>query len=336
MSELFKTLNNIPVDFDDYQETKLTDLEKKQIKKRVTKKLKTRKPGSTKRMIAVAAVLAVLAFGFVGIAHNPSAVANIPLIGASLEKYIDSSRKSLEDYKVVIGKTVEDKGIEIGLNEVMLDNGRLVISSTFRSSTVDLERVSMSPTVYINGKKVLIGMHGSMKKIDDSTCISYKSVDLEGINIDKVLNIKISYNDMYYTDTGKPVGGNWDSFEFAVSGEKLMTETRTVKINKKLVFADGQEITVRDLVISPFSTTLNYSSVNGQEHISFEIEDQNGNRLRPNRARVLSKNSYNRFEEKSMENAAKLTIIPVRMNVKSGTFEAFEDKAFEVKIDTRD
>lgn len=93
---------------------------------------------------------------------------------------------------------------------------------------------------------------------------------------------------------------------------------------------------VRDLVISPFSTTLNYSSVNGKERISFEIEDQDGYRQQPNSAHVLSKNSYNRFEEKSLANATRLTITPVRFMLETGTYEAFPDKAFEVIIPRND
>lgn len=123
---------------------------------------------------------------------------------------------------------------------------------------------------------------------------------------------------MFYTDTGKRVRGHWDDFEFAATGKRLMAETRTIVINKKLVFDDGQQITVRDLVISPFSTTLNYSSVNGKERISFEIEDQDGYRQQPNSAHVLSKNSYNRFEEKSLANATRLTITPVRFMLETG------------------
>jgi len=336
MKELFESLNNVVMDLDDYEGAELTNLEKKQMKRRLAKKLKNKKPARAKHMITAAAVLALFSFGFVGIADNPSVLANIPLIGAALEEYIDSSHSSLDDYKVVIGKTVEDNGIEIKLNEVLLDNGRVVISSTFRSSTVELEKVSMTPTLYINGEKILIGSHGVMKRVDESTCISCLSLDLENINIDDMLKIKISYNDMFYTDTGKRVRGNWDDFEFAATGQRLMTKLRTIEINQKMFFEDGQEITVKDLVISPFSTTLNYSSVNGKEHISFEIEDQDGNWQQPNRAPVLSEDSYNRFEQKSLEDASRLTITPVRLILETGTYEAFPDKAFEVIIDTQD
>jgi len=66
-----------------------------------------------RQVVAAAAVLALLSFGFAGVARHPSVLSNIPLIGAALEEYIDSSKPDLKDYKVVIGQTVEDKGIEI-------------------------------------------------------------------------------------------------------------------------------------------------------------------------------------------------------------------------------
>lgn len=332
MSKLFESLNNTTIDFNDYETTELTDLEKSQIRKRISMKLKNKKPTRPKQIIAAAAVLALFSFGFAGIFYNPSVMANIPLIGAALEEYIDSNRPTLQDYKVVIGQTVGDNGIEIKLNEVLLDNGRIIISSTFGSSTVDLDKISMTPTVYINSKKIHTGSHGSIERVDDSTCISCVSVDLENINIKEMLNIKISFNDdMYYTDTGKKVKGNWDDFQFAATGQRLMSETKTIAINKKLEFDDGQEITVKDMNISPFSTLLNYSSVNGKDDISFQIEDQDGNRQLPNSSLVLSENSYNRFDEKSLENATELTIIPVRFILETGAYEPFPDKAFEVK-----
>lgn len=334
MKELFKSLNNVSIDCDDYDAGELTELEKQQMKKRIAQKLKNNKPGIARGVIAAAAVLALLSFGFAGVAQNPSVLANIPLIGAALEEYIDSSKPNLEDYKVVIGQTVEDKGIEIRLNEVLLDNGRLVVSSTFSSAIVDCERLGGTPIVYINGKKVLIGSTGSAKRIDDTTVITYTSVDLEDIKIDKVLNIKISYNDMIYTDTGKKVKGDWEPFEFTATGEKLMAETRTIVINQKLAFPDGQEITVTDMVISPFSTMLNYSCAGGTEYISFEIEDQNGYRQKPNRARTLSTNSYNRFDQKSLADATRVTVTPMSLILKTGTFETYPDKAFEVILNT--
>ena len=82
------------------------------MKKRIARKLKDNKPGIARRVVAAAAVLALLSFGFAGVAQNPSVLANIPLIGAALEEYVDFSKPDLEDYKVVIGKTVEDKGKE--------------------------------------------------------------------------------------------------------------------------------------------------------------------------------------------------------------------------------
>ncbi len=105
--------------------------------------------------------------------------------------------------------------------------------------------------------------------------------------MDEVLKIKTSYDDIFYADTGKPIHGNWDDSEFTATDTKLMAETKTSAINKQLSFDDGQEIVVKNIIISPFSTRLNYSSINGSDHISFDIEDQDGNKLHANRAHVL-------------------------------------------------
>ena len=58
-------------------------------------------------------------------------LADIPIIGNALEKFVYSQEGSLSDYKTVIGDSVKDNGVKVTLNEIILDEGQLLISSTF-------------------------------------------------------------------------------------------------------------------------------------------------------------------------------------------------------------
>ena len=56
MNELFKSLNNVTIDCDDYDANELTELEKRQMKKRIARRLKNNKPGVARRVVAAAAL----------------------------------------------------------------------------------------------------------------------------------------------------------------------------------------------------------------------------------------------------------------------------------------
>ena len=83
MKELFKSLNNVSIDCDDYDAGELTELEKQQMKKRIAQKLKI-KPGIARRVIAAAAVLALLSFGFALQAIPMELGPRLPLEDASM------------------------------------------------------------------------------------------------------------------------------------------------------------------------------------------------------------------------------------------------------------
>eukprot|EP00831_Metopus_contortus_P012535 TRINITY_DN15040_c0_g1_i5.p1 TRINITY_DN15040_c0_g1~~TRINITY_DN15040_c0_g1_i5.p1 ORF type:complete len:138 (-),score=32.45 TRINITY_DN15040_c0_g1_i5:78-491(-) len=87
--------------------------------------------------------------------------------------------KSLDDYKTVIKKAVTDNGITVQLNEVILDDNELIISTNITSDKVlnENETYDTEKDIYINGKKVkFIGESGGAQKVDDyTTCLLYTS-----------------------------------------------------------------------------------------------------------------------------------------------------------------
>ncbi|MGF7186814.1 hypothetical protein GGQ84_002947 [Desulfitispora alkaliphila] len=217
-----------------------------------------------------------------------------------------------------------------------MDHGRIVIASTFRSQEVDLDRISMFPDVFINGKNISVGGSGSTEPIDDNTYRVFSAMNIEDTKIDQDLKIRISYNNIFNFDTGRSLRGKWD-FQFEANGEMLMAETKTIDLNKEIKLDNGQQIIVTDLKISPFSTMLSYNMINGSEYdVFFEVEDQDGNKMRPISARTLSEKSYNRFDMPN-DNTTKLTITPmVRCGLegeeKRRNFEVLEEHAFEVDV----
>lgn len=332
MKNVHEILNNVVIDFNEYDESKLNDIEMKKMRKRVKRKIRSRNEKILNKVAVIALLAAGLYFGF---NSNILVLADIPIIGSVIEDYVKSN-KSLEDYKTIIGKTITDEGISVKLNEVLLDDNRIVLSSTFSSDKVNWENVLHPfPRVYINGKEVIEGGGGLTKKIDDSTYTFFSSIDTNKMELKGDLNIKVVFYDIRVKN-GDTLSGKW-SFYFSANKDKLIAEVKTIPINRKLTLDSGQEITIESIRISPVSTTLNYTMHNGEKYDThFIVKDQDGKELQPSSGQTMSEHNFFRYEtlDKSI---AKLKITPYLTSgyegeKKTDYHKVLEDEAFEIDI----
>lgn len=332
MKNVHEILNNVVIDFNEYDESKLNDIEMKKMRKRVKRKIRSRNEKILNKVAVIALLAAGLYFGF---HSNILALADIPIIGSVIEDYVKSN-KSLEDYKTIIGKTITDEGISVKLNEVLLDDNRIVLSSTFSSDKVNWENVLHPfPRVYINGKEVIEGGGGLTKKIDDSTYTFFSSIDTNKMELKGDLNIKVVFYDIRVKN-GDTLSGKW-SFYFSANKDKLIAEVKTIPINRKLTLDSGQEITIESIRVSPVSTTLNYTMHNGEKYDThFIVKDQDGKELQPSSGQTMSEHNFFRYEtlDKSI---TKLKITPYLTSgyegeKKTDYHKVLEDEAFEIDI----
>lgn len=349
MKKTFKRLHDEKIDLSIYENVPLTDDEKKVIKKRIKNKLRRKK--KSRKKLLFAASLAVLAF----LAMNTHLFIfpDIPMIGSKIEEYIPCKGQPLKDYQSVIGQTVIDKGFAVIFNEVILDDERLIISSTFQPDQMNLNPLNLEdilfplPKVCLNGKEMKVSESESIK-ITDSVYIYLAAISLENVDLEDEMNMKIVYQNLEVINP-KPVqlGGKW-RFSFSVSREELATKTKKMTINKILTLENGQKITVKELIITPASIKLNYKIEDGEYDVHFNIENQYGvqfflktagilNEIRYNRfvavAGILNEIKYNRFVA-VYENTTKLKITPyiTREAGEKGTSQVLYDKAFYVDI----
>lgn len=81
-------------------------------------------------------------------------IADIPLIGSKMEDYVNSRGEPLKEYKTTIGQTVYDNGVEVRLDEVMIDEGQIIVNSTFKSNSVNLGGFFTAPRCLYKWKRV--------------------------------------------------------------------------------------------------------------------------------------------------------------------------------------
>ncbi|MEH7385416.1 DUF4179 domain-containing protein [Bacillus sp. JJ1521] len=332
MKNLFESLNDEKINLSEFKDGQLADIEKKATKKRIKVKLKSRSRNK-KRILAVAASLMVITI--LGMNTNYT-LANIPVIANALEKFVYSQEGSLSDYKTVIGESVESNGVKVTLNEIILDEGQLLISSTFHTDLLDSDLAYnwySNIEVYINGKKLDFGGGGGPEEITNSAVSYFWASDIKNINLQDNQQIKIVFNNLERSDSKELIKGQW-SFEITASGEKLMADKKSIPINKYFTLTNDQKVTVEELVLTPVSTMITYNMKNISNDLYFRIEDQNGVELQELSGRISDYSSVIRFRALE-ENITKIRVIPYIYSNDTGVDrneEILYDEVFEINI----
>lgn len=339
MKDVYQMLNEVDVDTMEYDIPELTRFEKKRMKKRIKKKIQKRTTKSRSKLWAIsAAALIILSLG---IGMQPTALAKMPILGPLLEQYLGTDDgQTLESYKTILGQSIENEQGTITLNEVIIDEGRLLINSTFetRSDNVKLENVNPFPAIFINGEEVSGNGGGDVQQLGDSTYSLFSSMDVQALDLGKPLDIKIIYEGM--------VPSMWDkeewTFEFTASGETLLAVSKTIPINQQFSLKNGQRVVVEELYLTPVSSTLKYRLYSNNDldyefDVRLLVEDEMGKIYEPQEELTLTRDAYFRFEVLE-EDISKLKVTPFVISGKEGEektdyHEALNEEAFEVEIE---
>lgn len=145
MKNEYDFLNGSSVDFDEYEEIELTASEKKRMKKRLKREIK---PARKKARPLIAAAVLLLAVTPVMMKNETvwaSAVRISQQLGQQIELLMNKPEGSLSSYKKAVNETATDQGIEVKVNELMLDDGQVLLGLTisadeFRRTALGLNR----------------------------------------------------------------------------------------------------------------------------------------------------------------------------------------------------
>lgn len=232
---IYDVLNDIEVDLNDIEKENFTELERKRAMKNFREK--TQRTKSYKKYIGVAAAFVVSA----------GAVGSIPVFAStnpvmySIANFLGID-KDLEDYATAIHKSVTKGDFTLQLNEVILDNEELIVSSTLTSKNKLEEGFSMPMgSVYVNGKHISTGGGGSSKQLDDYTVEEVMHYNLDEILIGD-MDIKIIFKDPLVE--GKVHKACW-TFEFNTNGDELAEDTHTKLLNEEFILPNDVQISLQ-------------------------------------------------------------------------------------------
>ncbi|NOW08021.1 DUF4179 domain-containing protein [Clostridium beijerinckii] len=193
-----------------------------------------------------------------------------------------------EKSKIVIGKTVEDKGVKVTLSDCYADTHMLTFTTHLDSKERGDYAQELKPSISINGK--IINNETNEFKYDyihndDGTCDIVTHIYLDNIDTSQNLNILIDYDKIGVTSTSNIdsyVTGNW-KFNFAIGASQIDKPILTKDINQTLVI-DGHKLYVHNIKIFPYRIEFTGGSdidsfSDTTDMASWELRDDKGNKI---------------------------------------------------------
>lgn len=270
---IYNILNDVETELSEYEIVEMTKTEKEIVKRNLKQVLKNK--SNYKKYASIAAGI-VVCIGLIGISFDGSVYAGIKNIASDIASYL-GIENNLEDYKMIVGQSVTDKGITVTLNEVLVDNDQIIVSSTATSDiiTSDIGIFSMDGIVKINGKEMVYGSSGSSKILDKYTSQTVMSYHINKIDLKEDLDIKITFDSVFLE--GKEIKGKW-SFQFKASGEELAAHTIEIPVTNSFELPSNCKIKLKKYTNNVIGPKI-YFDIEGDIEYNVELrgKDDIGN-----------------------------------------------------------
>ncbi|MGG7098799.1 DUF4179 domain-containing protein [Clostridium sardiniense] len=256
--DIYEILNDSNIGIDNYIKYELNDIEKKKMKNNFRKSIKNKK--SIKKLPIAIAISLLLTTALVTTNLGSEILVSATIATSNISSYLGLN-KNLDKYSTIINKYISKNGVTISLNDVILNNNELIVSSTIQSSKGDAtnEGFHEYSKIFINGKRIKSGSTGSSKAIDTSTMASITNYILPDIDLSKEIDIKIIYSDVLVGN--KPIYGPW-IFEFKANGSDLSKDTKRIALNNSFSLDNGNEVTLNEFTSNSMGQEIFYTIKN--------------------------------------------------------------------------
>ncbi len=299
---IYDELNDVKLDLAEYEEEPLTEIERKRWAKRVAKKVRNMESShavSARKRITRGVVATAVALVLIVGATLPAgqqAWAKLPFVANLLEGFAGYGQDvDYSAYKTQVGETTENEFGRLTLNEIIVDTDRLLITSTFEPSDklkiAEDNTLWMDAKVTINGRSDLRGNGGGGAGSDgeDGVYTTYQNIPLAEIPDGDNLNIKIEYDRMswWYPENMPRVPSEPWTFEIETSRAALLSQTRTIEMNRTIDLINGERVKIEKVISGPISTLVYYDRIRQQDEGSklhmygFRMVSDNGQEVQP-------------------------------------------------------
>lgn len=330
----------------------------------IDKALEDRKKTSLhKKKRLIAGVSGITIIGGL-VLSSETTLAYIQKISNEIERHFGRDDKDFDRYKVKGNLVAEDNGLKFSINEIMLDDRKLILSMDMEYSELKwlfkdkyqlgpiFPKVTIGDYIFegqangfdiaeidgINKSKII--MFTILDSIDtNGDGIADKEIELlDNIEPNKEYDLKIEFNELQTGDKGK-----WE-FSTKINVGDLIENTKSYKFNKKFNVDENEykgEVEIEEVRVSPVSVKVKYNydlydeiSVEGRREPRIIAVDEKGNELEvgPGEGGSLIKRRLNIVSEFILKgNEKKITIIP--RGYINDKFKIYEEGIVEIILE---
>ncbi|MEM4995634.1 DUF4179 domain-containing protein [Priestia sp. SB1] len=194
MKNEYDLLNGSSIDVDEYEEIELTESEKKRMKKRLKREIK---PVRKKARPLIAAAVLLLAVTPVMMKNETvwaSAVRISQQLGQQIELLINKPEGSLSSYKKAVNETATDQGIEVKVNELMLDDGQVLLGLTISADEIRRTALGLNQNAPIRPGELRVKI-GNMSFFDSASSIREEPIKNKDGSWDYLYALKLTQAD---------------------------------------------------------------------------------------------------------------------------------------------
>ncbi|OWR28487.1 hypothetical protein CDO73_18225 [Saccharibacillus sp. O23] len=264
---IYDELNDLNTETSTYEEGPLPEKEREDWEKRVRTKLLSSgssRPSRARRRakwLIPSAVALLLAIGAT-LPSGQEALARLPFVAGLIERFAgDGPNADYSAYKTQEEQTAINEFGSLTLKEVIVDTDQLLIALKFKPAEgIEVgEGLQMTAKVLINGENVSMGggSYGSEKE-QDGTYTLYEDASLSELPPGETLHVSLEYSGFYpkgFLSVPTNVTKPW-KFEVESSRAAILADTKTVRMGRKVLLTNGQQILIEKVVVSPLSTRV--------------------------------------------------------------------------------
>lgn len=252
--DIYDLLNDIEIDLSEMEREDFTEIERKRAMKKFRKSVS--KNRGYKKYAGVAVVFMISA-GTLG--SIPTFATTNP-VAHSIADFL-GIEKNLDSYTTVINKSVTKGNITVQLNEVILNEKELIVSTTITNAepiekAIEELRVNAMASIYVNGKRINWAAGGSSKQIDEYTVEQVMHYQLDEAYTGD-LDMTLLFDDIRIDDVKQK--GRW-KFEFSTSGEELAVQTINQEMNQVFILPNETQITLTRYAANDMGEKIYFTS----------------------------------------------------------------------------
>lgn len=275
--EILEMLNYVENVDEGDENVSLDDLKKKRLKKALMKKICVKNKKRNACKIAAACVCALTVIFTV-----PVFAKNIPSIKSIIQALnaTSSNSQEYEKYSKMIDKSVTSNGLTLTINDIVCDEGNLMIGYKIKSKGDIKNIISRNPSdkifkdfslisfLRVNSNIVNSSSGGPGKFLDNHTYINSESFEISNKNLPNVFKVDLDINEIY------GVKGKW-KFRFTSSKEDMLKNTKKFYPNTVAKIPSGL-ITVKKVTFTPISTFIQANVKYNEKNINDIKNNNNG------------------------------------------------------------